>query len=239
VSEHTLDTHIRGGCFKENRTTVIYNISNFARAIEPRQSQGRHDDNGSLVFGFIGKIEQAKGIETLLSATTRLRSGNWKLHIAGTGFDTYVRDLSRKFSDPRIAWLGFTDADKFYSSVDVVVIPSVWADPLPLVCVESLRAGRALICARSGGIPEIARLSDIVEFYPAGDVTVLAEKMDLALMSPQRWRQFAIGNPSVLDVFREDNVVQQYLQEYGPSAGNCRPSLGSLRDRPLPPAAQR
>ena len=99
-------------------------------------------------------------------ATGLLQSSNWRLKIAGRGLDEYVRKLTKKYSDPRIEWLDFTDAATFYSSVDVVVLPSVLAEALPYVCVESLHAGRSLICVSSGGISEIARLSSKVEFFP-------------------------------------------------------------------------
>jgi glycosyltransferase involved in cell wall biosynthesis len=135
------------------------------------------------------------------------------LKIAGRGVDRYVSELAGRFPDARIEWLGFTDAARFYSSVDVVIIPSLWAEPLPYVCVESLHAGKSLICSSSGGIPEIARLSNIVEFFPAGDANVLAAKMNLALGSPEVWRN-AMPELSKLSAFREDYVVERYLHEY-------------------------
>ena len=172
--------------------------------------------SGDLVFGFIGRVEEEKGIETLLTATRQLRPSNWKLKIAGRGLDGYVDKLGRRFPDSRIEWLGFTDAAEFYASVDVVVIPSLWAEPLPYVCVESLHAGKSLICASAGGIPEIARLSNLVEFFPAGNANALAEKMNLALASPQEWRECKVPDASKLGVFREEQVVEKYLREYAP-----------------------
>jgi glycosyltransferase involved in cell wall biosynthesis len=213
VSQNTLDIHRRNGCFSEKRTTVIYNLSDLTR-IGIRKRKNSNAEPNDLVFGFIGKIDPAKGIETLLSATAQLCLPNWKLRVAGTGIEPYLRRLSAQFPDQRIEWLGFTDAETFYSSVDVVIIPSIWADPLPLVCVESLHAGKAIICALSGGIPEIARLADVVEFFPPGDVAALALIMNSALMSPQRWRESGIHDKSVLDVFEEEDKVERYFREY-------------------------
>jgi glycosyltransferase involved in cell wall biosynthesis len=213
VSQHALDQHIRRQRFATVPATVIYNIHG------PLKSPLRHTSNGekmagNLVFGFIGRVEEEKGVETLLEATKKLTHSNWRLKIAGRGLDGYVQNLIERFPDPRIEWLGFTDAAEFYSCVDVVVLPSLWAEPLPYVCVESLHAGKALICASSGGIPEIANLSDVVEFFPAGDANALAGTLNLALVSPQRWRESKITDPSKLSAFREDYVVQRYLREY-------------------------
>ena len=161
-------------------------------------------------------IEEEKGIETLLAATRHLARSNWKLKIAGKGVGEYSDKLARRFPDSRIEWLGFTDAASFYGSVDVVIIPSLWAEPLPYVCVESVHAGKSLICARSGGIPEIAGLGSMVCFFPAGNVDALGEKMNLALNSPEEWRQRRVPDSSKLIQFREDYVVDRYLREYDP-----------------------
>lgn len=208
VSQHALHEHVRRGYFQGRPTTTIYNIQG---AIEPFARQKEPSPN--VTFGFIARIEEEKGIETLLAATRKLQKPNWKLKIAGRGVDSYLCELVRRFPDTRIKWLGFSDAAQFYSSVDVVIIPSLWAEPLPYVCVESLHAGKGLICASSGGIPEIARLSHMVEFFPAGNTDILAEKMNLALDSPHLWRA-AVPDVSKLKAFRADYVVERYLMEY-------------------------
>jgi glycosyltransferase involved in cell wall biosynthesis len=215
VSQHALNEHVRRHYLEDLPATVIYNIQGAFKSFLPETPNGGQL-SADLVFGFIGKVEEEKGIETLLEATQQLRHGNWKLKIAGKGLDAYVDKLARRFPDPRIEWLGFTDAVKFYSSVDVVVIPSLWAEPLPYVCVESLHAGRSLICASSGGIPEIARLSNIVEFFPAGNANALVKKMNLALSSPQAWRERKVPDASRLSAFQEEYVVEMYLREYAP-----------------------
>jgi glycosyltransferase involved in cell wall biosynthesis len=212
VSRQALHEHVKRHYLEHLPSAVIYNIQT-AFEFQPRTPDGGQV-SGDLVFGFIGRVEEEKGIETLLSATRQLRSSNWKLRIAGKGIDGYVEKLKRQFTDSRIEWLGFTDAIKFYASVNVIILPSLWAEPLPYVCVESLHAGRSLICASSGGIPEIARLSKMVEFFPAGNSNALAEKMNLALKSPQEWRESTVPDESKLAPFREAYVVERYLGEY-------------------------
>lgn len=214
VSQHALSEHTRRHYLEDRPAAIIYNIQSAFKSLPQTANGGQLSSD--MVFGFIGRVEEEKGIETLLAATRQLSTPNWKLKIAGKGLDGYVERLARRFPDPRIEWLGFTDAAEFYSSVDVVILPSLWAEPLPYVCVESLHAGRSLICASSGGIPEIARLSNIVEFFPAGNVNALAEKMNLALRSPQEWQENKIPDTSRLGAFREEHIVERYLREYAP-----------------------
>ncbi|MGE5053070.1 MAG: glycosyltransferase family 4 protein [Acidobacteriota bacterium] len=215
VSQHALDEHLRRDFLADQPATVIYNIQEAPKS-HATESLSQREQSEDLIFGFIGRIEEEKGIETLLAATRHLARSNWKLKIAGKGVGEYSDKLARRFPDSRIEWLGFTDAASFYGSVDVVIIPSLWAEPLPYVCVESVHAGKSLICARSGGIPEIAGLGSMVCFFPAGNVDALGEKMNLALNSPEEWRQRRVPDSSKLIQFREDYVVDRYLREYDP-----------------------
>jgi glycosyltransferase involved in cell wall biosynthesis len=215
VSQYTLQEHVTRHYFEGVPATVIHNIHGTIGS-PMRQPFNNEKMSNDLVFGFIGRVEEEKGIETLLVATGQLKQSNWRLKIAGKGLDSYVQKLCERFSDPKIEWLGFTNAADFYSSVDVIIIPSLLNEALPYVCVESLHAGKGLICALSGGIPEIARLSNVVEFFAAGNANALAEKMNLALTSPQVWRECKVPEASRLDAFREEYVVEKYLREYAP-----------------------
>lgn len=215
VSRYALQEHLKNNCFQNQPTSVIFNIQGGFKS-PALKIQGRTCATSDLIFGFIGKIERQKGIETLLEATRLLQSRYWRLRLAGKGSDKYVDELGRRFTDTRIEWLGFTDAEEFYASVHVVVIPSLWAEPLPYVCVESIHAGKSLICASSGGLQEIARLSEVVEFFPAGDANALAEKMNLAITSP-RFRNSSVPEKARLAPFQEQYVVAKYLEEYTPS----------------------
>ena len=102
------------------------------------------------------------------------------------------------------------------------MIPSLWAEPLPYVCVESVHAGKSLICASSGGIPEIAGLGSMVCLFPAGSVDALGEKMNLALNSTEEWRHRRVPECSKLVQFQEDYVVDRYLREYAPEPPTSR-----------------
>jgi glycosyltransferase involved in cell wall biosynthesis len=212
VSRFTLDKHKSHGFFPKAVSRVIYNIQSSnddgIRGVTPRSHVG------VLSFGFIGRIEPEKGLEVVLEATRRLTRPEWRLTIAGDGTGAYARYLGRKYRDERIHWLGFTTASEFYPAVDVVVIPSQWNEPLPYVCVESLHEGKPLICAQVGGIPEIARLSKVVEYCQASDVEELAHLMNCALDDQSRWKQNILPAPVALQQFTEEAVVAKYLSAY-------------------------
>jgi glycosyltransferase involved in cell wall biosynthesis len=210
-SDYVLKEHTRRGFFKRTPLAVIYNV---AGGDIKHDTPALSDGSDILVFGFIGGITPEKGVEVVLKATATIVNSNWSLKIAGAGSTLYVEHLQRSFPDPRIEWLGFVPANEFYRTTDVTVVSSVWAEPLPRTLIETFAAGNSAICARSGGIPEIASLGKVVETYPAKDAETLARIMDNALTNVEMWKRGGFKDSSALDVFSEASITSQYRAVY-------------------------
>jgi glycosyltransferase involved in cell wall biosynthesis len=211
VSEHVLEKHLQLAYFNRVPRSILYNVMDPV-TITPEGSDGVVP--GALVFGYIGKVEEAKGIRLLLEATQLLSRSNWRLRIAGTGIGSYLNELKRQFPDSRIEWLGFTPAADFFRSIDVCIVPSIWADPLPYVTVEALFAGKSLIASRSGGIPEIATLGRTVRMFPTGEVSALAECLEEALANMGIWQHGGFIKEESKDLFVARTITAAYSARY-------------------------
>lgn len=212
-SEYVLQKHKKHGFFSETPSaSVIYNISGAALVSEPSV---RDPSDPNLVFGFIGKVGPEKGIEVLLAATRLLTRPNWRLRIAGSGFGSYVDELKARYPDDRIEWLGFTGSAEFYSSIDVSIIPSIWAEPLSRTFIETFAAGKSAISAAAGGNPEIAHLGKVVETYPPHDEKALASIMDNAIADIERWRGGGgFIDAGAFEIFSEAAITGRYKAVY-------------------------
>jgi glycosyltransferase involved in cell wall biosynthesis len=153
ISRHVLQTHVAGGYFPRANAVAIHN----ARAYERDDAaQLPHSTSGPLRIGFMGRLERSKGIEVLLDAVSTLPPGEWTLRLAGRPVDpAYGAELAARYDRPQIEFCGHVAPAEFYRSIDVLVVPSNWHEPLGMVVVESLGFGIPVIGARSGGIPEI------------------------------------------------------------------------------------
>lgn len=211
VSRRTLELHRSHGCFQG---VPGYVVSNIFPAGNLRPPPAPRAGTSGLVFGFIGTLHAAKGIETLLEAARMLPCVDWRLEIAGAGESGYVQRLQRQYANPRICWRGFMAADEFYASIDVVVIPSLWPEPLPYVCVEALHAGKAIVSSDSGGIPEICSLGGRASIVPAGDSKALAAAMTAAIADARRSKTPDAGSRGNLQQFDEDQVIDRYTDVY-------------------------
>lgn len=133
----------------------------------------------NYVIIFTGRIVEEKGIKELLMAYDELNTKNVTLLVIGSanfGAKTntpYEKSISRMISQSRrsIIFTGFvhqTELYKYYNIADVAVMPSLFQDPAPLVCIETQATGTPLIATKVGGIPE----------YVTKDSAILIEKND-------------------------------------------------------------
>jgi glycosyltransferase involved in cell wall biosynthesis len=115
------------------------------------------------VVAFVGRTERIKGVHVLLDAIKsdeRLRR-RCRLIVHGQSNDrstegnAYADDVAKG-----VAALGgwLRDASEpvaeTYAAADLVVVPSLWAEPSGLVVAEAMTWGRPVISSAVGGIPE-------------------------------------------------------------------------------------
>jgi len=156
VSNYILNRHLDAGYFKgvTNRR-VIYNT----RTAQELGLAGRvgveKDSDRPLRFGFIGALYPVKGIELLLKTYTEHAFSGSELWVAGTGDIGYVEKLKRMAAEHPVHFLGRVNPADFYPEVDVVIVPSLWNEPLGTVIMEAMIFGKVIIATDSGGTPEM------------------------------------------------------------------------------------
>jgi glycosyltransferase involved in cell wall biosynthesis len=174
VSHFALQRHLDHGYFPHARTGVVYN----GAAYEAPSQRRVREPGAPLTLGFIGRIEQPKGIEVLLEAASRLPADRFRLRIAGKPVDpAYQQELQRRFPLAQVEYLGFVPAAELYGSVDLLVVPSLWHETLCVVVYEALGHGVPVLASRVGGIPEILEGKGCGWLFQPGDVDDLERKL--------------------------------------------------------------
>lgn len=170
------------------------------------------------VIIFTGRIVEEKGVKELLEAFLKLKHDNVTLLMIGsanfgadtnTKYEQEIAELINK-SNRSIVFTGFvhqTELYKYYNIADVSVIPSLFQDPAPLVCIEAQATGTPLIATRVGGIPEyVGENSSILVEKDSNLVNNLANEIDALLNDEQRCNE--MGNASKL------NAIQYNTSKY-------------------------
>jgi glycosyltransferase involved in cell wall biosynthesis len=152
-SQYILDKHLKEGLFADSAKHVIYN------AYKPVVQQSPDTIRPITRIGYIGRIAKTKGIEVLISAFRMLQAlrPNLRLVIAGVGDEAYVEDLKLHCSGLNVEFLGQVKPEVFYEGVDLVVVPSLWAEPLARVLFEAMAHGVPLVSSDTGGSPELVK----------------------------------------------------------------------------------
>lgn len=171
-SDFVRRAHVDAGLVAESRSITV------RQGAVPGTSRLRGARPGTLRVGFIGAMTAHKGISTLLSAVeTSQRS--WQLHLAGDGpFAPRVIDEASR--NPRISYHGLlrgSARDSFYDALDLLVVPSEYAENAPLVLTEAaVRALPSLVTDR-GGLPETP-LAIIIEAGNPGELARAIDRLD-------------------------------------------------------------
>lgn len=103
---------------------------------------------------FIGRLDRQKGVDLLLKAIEGLDD---RIALRVIGSAVVGDQAGLDFARPGVTLMGWCDQARIREELawaDCVVVPSRW-EGFGLVAVEAMRAGRAVIAARVGGLPEV------------------------------------------------------------------------------------
>lgn len=134
-------------------------------------------------LAIIALIRPRKGIETLLEALSsvqRIRS-DFKLAVIGDFIDSQYRDdvyaLARRLGVfDKVLWKGFSpDVYQELSEIDLMVLPSLFGEGLPMVILEAMANQVPVIASNVEGAQDALPNETIGKLVPPGDVTRLAD----------------------------------------------------------------
>ena len=115
------------------------------------QDSNSVDLSNDIRIGFMGKLNQNKGIEDLIDVFKDLKNENdsdftnAKLLIAGVGSNSYEKKLKQIGANKNIKFLGYvSDRDKFFNSINLFIFSS-YSEGLGLVLLEAMSYGTVCV----------------------------------------------------------------------------------------------
>ncbi len=179
-------------------------------ATPPRRSSGPQEP-GTLKVGFVGRFDPMKGIDILLDAAEHLPSdARIEFHIWGVArtpeAQAYRAVVARNAQAlPNVHLRGEADAFAPYEQIDVLAVPSLWAETGPFVVLEAQAAGVPVVGSDLGGIAERVTSGRDGFLFPAGDADALASILMRLWRDPAELARLRSPVPvrTVADVARE------------------------------------
>ncbi|HEV2891757.1 MAG TPA: glycosyltransferase [Frankiaceae bacterium] len=165
---------------------------------------------------FAGRLVEKKGGAVLLEALRSLPSG-WSLDVVGDG--PLRADLERAAAGMPVRFLGQlsrVELAKAMYAAEVVVVPSVPAasgdqDGLPVVLLEAMGAGSAIVASRLAGIDEAVVDGESGLLVPPGDVAALRDALAGLLADPGRRAALGAAAAERAESFSVEAIGERYV----------------------------
>ena len=167
---------------------------------------------GPLVL-YAGKRSFGKGTRVLVDALDAIRAA-----VPGARFVFAGKGEMPLPSAPDVHAVDSLTHDMLfplYREADVVVVPSIWPEPLSRVIVEAMWLGRPVVATAVGGSPEAVEDGVSGLLVPRGDAPALAAAISALLRDPERRAQMgAAAAARAATMFDEERVVASLLEAY-------------------------
>jgi glycosyltransferase involved in cell wall biosynthesis len=179
--------------------------------------------SGRVIFGYMGRFVEEKGLRTLCDALERLGDLDWGLVLVGGGpLEAELRGKAAAMGErgKRIRFAGYVphdEAPKWLSLFNVMVLPSEtrpnWMEQFGRVLVEAMACGTPVIGSDSGEIPKILTETGGGIVFPEGNASALAEAMlQLGKSSELRCEFAEKGRASVLVTYDQKHLARRFAE---------------------------
>ena len=164
---------------------------------------------------FAGLLSERKGLFELFEASRRLREvgmdhelvvagGN---HEEGAGEERRIREAGRDVA----TFTGQLDREgvmRLLADADVMILPS-WVEAMPLILLEAMAAGVAVVATAVGDIPRVVIDGSTGRLVPPRDVDALTSALHDLLENPdERARLAAAGRDHVATSFGLNRTLE-------------------------------
>lgn len=193
-----------------------------AKRSELRRRWGMADSD--LLLAFVGRLDEQKGIDLLLSAVSHLaaRGKPVNLVIAGDGPQRFVVEnfIAHGEGGRHTRWLGFyEDVQGVLSAADIFVLPSRW-EGFGLAAAEAMAAGLPVIATAVPGLQEVLDSGKAGLMIHREDVLGLTEAIEQLLADGELRRRLGeLGRQRVTQMYSlQANVAAHeklYLEVVG------------------------
>lgn len=157
---------------------------------EPIEARRTPEPGGMQRVLFVGRLCEAKGVSDLLAALARpgFDTARLEVTLAGGGDIAGYRAQAQALGVERVVrfegWCDQAKVARLMAASDVLVLPS-HDEVLPLVILEALAHGVAVVCTPIGEIPSVLADGVNAYFVMPGDVNGLASALQDLLRRPE------------------------------------------------------
>jgi glycosyltransferase involved in cell wall biosynthesis len=159
-------------------------------------------------------IDRGYPATLLLTDTQKIADWNHELVAYRRNIASLVEELGLT-PHVRFVRASYAEMPQLYERADIVVYPTLGAEPYGLVPVEAMSCGRPIIASRSGGIPETVIDGVTGYIVPVGDANALADRLAELISCPHLARRLgSAGRRHARNNFDAERYVSTILEDF-------------------------
>ncbi|REK23723.1 MAG: glycosyltransferase family 1 protein [Planctomycetota bacterium] len=147
-------------------------------------------------IGTVALFRPRKGLEVLLEAIAALRAQGRPLRLCAIGsfetpeYEAHARSHAQRLGlAGAVDWIGFRhDVAAEMAQLDVMVLPSLLAEGLPMVVIEAMAAGVPVLGTEVAGIVDVIRHDDNGLLARPNDAASLAGQVERLMQGAVDWQ---------------------------------------------------
>ncbi|SCG83244.1 putative glycosyltransferase MJ1607 [Proteiniborus sp. DW1] len=186
----------------------------------PNKRKTEDDSKENFVFGYVGKIRHAKGVDNIIKAFSVIAAENDKVELILIGREreyaySLIKSLDEEIKE-RIKVIGQIPREElveYYKKFDCFILASRY-ESFPNTLLEAMSCGVPIIASNVGCVKEIIGESSNIIFNPE-NVEQLIKAMKTMLKKPYIREQAASYNrKSVESNYSRKKIAKKYVKLY-------------------------
>jgi glycosyltransferase involved in cell wall biosynthesis len=217
------------------QVSVVYNGISLD-GYEAQSPKPKVSSQGAPVLGYLARMCQAKGLDTLVEAFIVLKQRGkvprLKLQIGGScgpGDEPFVKALRKRLAEAgfigEVAFFpNLTRAEKidFLRGLTVFSVPALYGEAFGLYLIEALAAGVPVVQPRHAAFPELVAATGGGVLCEPSDSKALADQIEFLLLNPGEAQKLGTaGQQAVRDKFSVAAMAQETIRVF--EIVNCKP----------------
>ena len=169
---------------------------------------------------YIGKFSKGKGVDLLMDLVEEiaLKFPNLNFRFIGSGVlgMKLLEKVKNQKLESKVIFTGRVDhrlAINFAAEASLVIVPSIWPEPLPRSAIEAILAGTPVVATKVGGIEEVIK-NNIYGVLVNPDKNSLKAAIIRAFEKRDTYKRNIANDLKTLKEHFSNDSVQKYLEVY-------------------------
>jgi glycosyltransferase involved in cell wall biosynthesis len=171
--------------------------------------------------GFLGRLDEEKGIRTLAAVASSL-PGDVMFRFIGDGdlSDWLAEELSEEISEGRVeltGWVDHDDVPRELNRLRLLVMPSEPTEGLPTTVLEAMACGTPVLATPVSGVPDVVRDGETGFLVSDTSPDAMTRTVERVLATPSLSETSASARRLVEETYSFRPAVERYrsiLREY-------------------------